>query len=508
MFRILLLLCLPFALFAQSEKNKLDFAPCGAPPGIDPWLLRYHDHPQDYASKGADTLWVALQIHLVAKNDGSGRYSYDRLLAAFCRLNTDYAQAGIQFYFKNPVNLIDNTTWYAHNSIPTGIEMMLTNNVPDALNIYFVQDPAGNCGYNLPYAGIAMNNTCAGPNDHTWAHEIGHALSLPHPFIGWEGKTYNYNLPTPELLTYDYTYFHDTLETTVPAPLDTALVEYVDGHNCTTAADLFCDTKPDYLSYRWTCNAQNTSTGKLKDPNGAEFYADGTLFMSYANDQCQNRFSDEQIAAMRANLYSEKLAWLSTLAPLPTVTEAPSDWLPENLTILPGVQTTLQWSAVPYATHYLVIGSRISSLAYQEFEAVTTDTTLLTPELVPNRKYYWKVRAFNDYSSCAPYSPTHNFTTGALSALEEPTLTNFRCYPVLLSKGASLQLECTDHMDEPIRQMLLVNALGQVVLQQSIQMVQGKAQVELPTTRWSPGMYQVLLLGASTPYVQRIILMP
>ncbi|MCB0574414.1 MAG: metalloprotease, partial [Saprospiraceae bacterium] len=102
-------------------------------------------------------------------------------------LNEDYAATGIRFYFKDDWNLINSTAWYQHANIPQGIDMMLTNNVPDALNAYFASNVAGNCGYNLPYAGVAVAHNCAATGDHTWAHEVGHALSLPHPFIGWEG---------------------------------------------------------------------------------------------------------------------------------------------------------------------------------------------------------------------------------------------------------------------------------------------------------------------------------
>lgn len=508
MLRILFFLCLPCFLLAQTEKNKYDFAPCGTPTGIDPWLLRFQQHPQDYASRSQDTLVVGVQIHLLAKDNGTGRFTTERLLDAFCRLNSDFAPAGIRFYFKNPWNLLNNSTWYAHDNIPKGIEMMLTNNFPDALNSYFVQDPAGNCGYNLPYAGVAINHSCANPSDHTWTHEVGHALAMPHPFIGWEGKVYSYSIPTPELLTYDYTYFHDTLETTVPAPLDTALVEFVDASNCAIAADRFCDTKPDYLSYRWNCNTNNNSPFKLKDPAGVEFEVDGTLYMSYAADECQNRFSPAQIEGMRANLNSEKLAWLSNAPALPdVVTTAENQW-PENLAVLPGIQTTLQWSAVPHATYYHVVGSRISSFALRDIETVTTDTSFLTPVLAPNRKYYWKVRAFNDYSTCAPYTDVRTFTTGLLSDSYEPTDADFACYPTLLTAGAALQLTCGEKTGTQAHQILVFDAMGRLMLQQNVAFVQGKAQLLLPDETWAAGMYQLVLLGARQAYTQRIVLAP
>ncbi|NJK83013.1 MAG: hypothetical protein HC912_03550 [Saprospiraceae bacterium] len=53
-----------------------------------------------------------------------------------------------------------------------------------------------------------MSKSCTGRGDHTWAHEIGHALSLNHTFYGWEAignidsTTYNFSLPAPENIRY------------------------------------------------------------------------------------------------------------------------------------------------------------------------------------------------------------------------------------------------------------------------------------------------------------------
>ena len=114
---------------------------------------------------------------------------------------------------------------------------------------------------------------------------MGHNLSIQHPFLGWEGNTFDYSLPTPTEVYYDYTYFQDTLilDTLI---IDTAFVELMDGSNCTFAADGFCDTPPDYLSNRWQCKPDSQSIILQKDPNGVDFYSDGINFMSYAFNVC------------------------------------------------------------------------------------------------------------------------------------------------------------------------------------------------------------------------------
>jgi len=129
----------------------------------------------------------------------------------------------------------------------------------------------------------------------------------------------NYNEPAPEKVTYDYTYFQDTLilDTLI---VDTTYVEKIDGSNCTFAADGFCDTKPDYIASRWNCDENSNGFTEQTDPNGEKFYSDGSLFMSYALDNCSNRFTEDQIAAMRANLIDEKPSYLgneNVIDPIP-----------------------------------------------------------------------------------------------------------------------------------------------------------------------------------------------
>jgi len=128
--------------------------------------------------------------------------------------------------------------------------------------------------------------------------------------------------------------------------------------------------------------------------------------------------------------------------------------------------------------------------------------------LVPNRKYYWKVRAFNDYSTCAPYTAARTFTTGLLSDSYEPTGADFACYPTLLTAGAALQLTCGEKTGTQAHQILVFDAMGRLMLQQNVPFVEGKAQLLLPAETWAAGMYQLVLLGTRQAYTQRIVLAP
>ncbi|MBX2890322.1 MAG: hypothetical protein KF734_05305 [Saprospiraceae bacterium] len=493
-FPLLALLMGFFPALAQ-EPGKHELAPCGTPPGLDPFLLEYLAYPEQFVEeRSSDTLKLGVQIHLLARDNGTGRFSPGQLLDAFCRLNLDFADTRIRLYFKNEWNLINNTGWYQHQTIPQGIDMMLTNNVEGALNSYFAANVAGNCGYNLPYAGVAMSHGCSGPNDHTWAHEVGHNLSLPHPFIGWEGKVYSFANPTPDTLTYDYTYFHDTIDTQIPAPLDTALVEYVDGSNCAIAADLICDTKPDYLSYRWDCDNQGKSLVQQKDPTGATFFSDGTLFMSYSFDKCANRFSDEQITIMRAALLNKKPDWLTDEQPQGDIEGTPTLLAPIGGQLSPTVGTVLQWSSVPNATRYVVQMSRFSNFSIRELDVVTSDTTWALGNLVANQNYYWRVRPFNDWYVCTTLSPSATFKSAVVVSTSAPDAEGWRCYPTLLTAGQPLTMETPVGWLHHSVQCSVYDAMGRMVWQSNQLVGSDRTLLHLPSASWAAGTYRLVVL--------------
>ncbi len=342
---------------------------CGTGQGRSAWLKDYQLKPNDFRKGGDTIIYVAMAVHIVGTNNGGGYYSEATFLDAFCLLNEYFLPSGIQFVISGDILYHNNTAYYDHATVLEGYEMMAEYNVPDALNTYFVGNPAGNCGYNLPYAGIANSNSCSGPNDVTWAHEVGHALSLPHPFLGWEGGVswdgsvdHNFSDPAPERVTYDYTFFQDTLilDTLI---IDTAYVERVDGSNCHFAADGFCDTPPDYLAVRWSCNGNGTSPTTQHDPADQVFQSEGSFIMNYANDDCQTRFSLEQQQAMRAFLYDQRAHWILVfIPPLPgQVTEVPNQVAPINGEIQNVFAAELSWEVVPEATQYVVQVSRLSS---------------------------------------------------------------------------------------------------------------------------------------------------
>jgi hypothetical protein len=502
-FILLITIGSPIAIQAQANWSH----PCGTPPGKSAWLKEYQRHPEAFARDNDTTLYVPLTIHLVGSDSGAGFFAMSGLKAAFCKLNEGFLDANIQFFIAGEINYLANSAWYSHETVLEGAEMMFTNNVAGTLNIYFVNDPAGNCGYNLPYAGIAMRKSCSGPNDNTWAHEIGHALAIPHPFLGWEGgisfdgsETHNYSNPAPETITYDYTFFQDTLiEDTLI--IDTAYVELIDGSNCQFAADGFCDTAPDYLAQRWFCSANGTSSTVQTDPNGETFQSDGSLIMGYSDDGCQNRFTEEQIAAMRADLYEENPDWISEEEPLEFVASTVTTFLsPTEGAEVPFDEVLLAWEPVANASQYILQISPLPTFGIRS-EYVIDETELVLTDLVADRTYYWRITPFNDYHFCAPISEVGTFTTTGVSNL--PTvegLTAFHIYPQPAKTGSEITADLTTQtsLNGNLR---LYSSLGELLWDLPFDYSPGKHSVSIPTTRLAAGLY---ILAVQTPNGQTV----
>ena len=423
---------------------------CGTLPEKSRWLEEYQLNPELFRSGGDTILIVPISLHIVLSDDGGNHPHYPNLFDAICQLNEDFEETGIQFYIKGDLNYIQSSIWTSHGTVLEGADMMFTHNIDSTINCYIVVDPAGNCGYNLPYAGIALAHNCIGEGQHTWSHEIGHNLSLPHPFLGWEGDIYNYNDTTPLTVTYDYTYFKDTLilDTLI---IDTALVEYVARINCIEAADGFCDTPADYLSYRWPCNVDNESNALQKDRDEVDFRSDGSLFMSYSFSNCQNRFSTDQMNAMRANLMDEKPELLVDPNPPQTISTIPEKIYPLEGEMVQYDDVELKWNSVESATGYLVQIARISEQNIWE-TAYTTDTFYHSNNMLQPFDYFWQIKAVNGSSACAPFSEMTLIDPADITAVNEiENWGQITLYPSIARSGGTLRLHFSD--DSNVRQL-------------------------------------------------------
>jgi hypothetical protein len=340
----------------------------------------------------------------------------------------------MRFYIAGDIQYIDSDTYLNVTSYSVTSGMISSNNVANTVNIYYTNLSAmGLCGFAYyPNSGpggpnnqgaVVMSFACSQPTGTTLAHELGHFFALPHTF---DRTSNNPQHPTnAELVTRNFN---------EPSPRISA--------NCNTAGDRFCDTPSDFIAYRWAC-----PTGAVAvDLNNDVIRPDSSYYMSYANDICTNRFSEQQITAMRNTLIGSNPSrgyLLANSAPVLTnITTAPNLLSPANGdSNITGNFAFFQWTSVEGAQFY--------HFKVYQFGGVLMDTLIqdtsflnLSTRLRPNRQLEWEVKAYNATSLCGPTSSRNNFRTGNFAPLsvEKSAFAELNVYPNPLPAGEMLQI--------------------------------------------------------------------
>jgi hypothetical protein len=283
----------------------------------------------------------------------------------------------------------------------------------------------------------------------------------------------------------------------------------MDGVDCDIAGDGFCDTPPDYLNFRWNCNGDGFSSTVQTDPNGVEFQSDGTLFMSYSNDACMNRFSDEQIEAMRANLLTEKADHLATELPdepfnvsaINIVSPEEGEQLDINENI------TFEWEPVPNATAYFLEITLFSPTNSALFSYLVEGTSFVVESLPKNRTIYWRLRPFNDSYTCGETGATASFETGetlvsSVASVEGINAVHLQPNPVRAASNLLVSIETNEMLDAEVA---IVNLAGQSQLVGNQSFAIGENKFEVSTENLSPGMYFLQLRSAQGLLSQKFV---
>lgn len=385
---LVFLISLCLQITAQISDQKFY---CSTSPKKSEWLTKFQHNPEAY-EKNNDILYIPLTIHILGTDNGEAYYPMQNLLDDLCYTNTLFAAADIQFFMEGEVLYINNSSWLVN---PPIVPMMNSNNVENTVNVYYVNDPSFGGFYSDEGNGVVVSRRTLTTIQSLLAHELGHSFSLPHTLHGWEASNY-----------FNYS-------SSAPAFIGGEQVERVDGSNCNTAADGFCDTPPDYLwlAY-WNCLPDGQSPVVQRDPTGATFQSDGSLIMSYSN--CGNRFSPMQIQAMRANITDIQSNLLYNQNPPDNVSnEAIGLINPAQGTMInPSEPLLLEWEAVPNATQYLVHLTFLPYFSTVYDEYLVEDTTLTINTLAPNKNYRWRVRPYHAFHTCVSFSQEGQFSTG------------------------------------------------------------------------------------------------
>lgn len=467
---------------------------CGTT-GASEWFKWYVQHRDEFSQDrgGSDTTWlyVPVTVQITGTDEGTGYFNTELAIRDLDNMNRQYEPAYIRFYLMpgDPFRFLNSSYWNDHGW-DGGANLIQTNKLPNRLNAFVVKNPAGNCGYSWMDA-IVLGKNCSGVKNTTWAHEAGHHFSLPHPFLGWESETWDYNEPAPQFVGGNE-------------------VEKTDGSNCHEAGDYFCDTRPDYLNYRWSCNQDHESTTLEHDPDGVPFRSDASLYMGYALDECASRFTPEQIAAMRANLMTEHSSYLQITQPLQ---EIPDD---QPVELISPVDTqyvqynnaTFTWNPVPNASLYTIeVGLHETMLPSFVWQTVYNTTTLTITKNIPNNKLlYWRVRPYSEWDLSKQLAPqqvgvfrTKNFA--ATNDLESVVVAELTPNPVPQGTPAMLHLTSDDNMEARLQ---ITDATGRRIYFENVQLGIGDNLIEVPTANLNAGLYFLSLQNQLGTILKRL----
>lgn len=443
-----------------------------------------------------NTVYVPVTINLIGSSGGGGAHKPEEAIKMLCRLNEDFADQNIYFFLNGNVRFLYDD--YLHSdSYDWGVMNAMGNaKVPNTLNIFVnsnVSQPVA--GYYSPSEDFVwMGTSYANGSSTTITHEVGHFLTLPHTFYGWEG------INAPSLYSMS----------PAPADINGYPVENFARDNCAVAGDGFCDTEADYISFRYNCPFVTL----VQDPTGTVITPDPSYFMSYSSDNCMSRFSQEQKDAMRADITQR--GWLNVPAPTNLATISADSILalfPTNgalVTPLNSVRFEWDTRGATSATKWVfnlertVLGMPVETVLYtiingQNFVNVPAS------EFMSNRDYKWSVVPYSNAYTCAGKSADFTFRTSIVSGIESADSEIFKTeiFPNPTSETVQLRISA----EKLTKAILRINAAdGRTVLENnSFEIESGINTYQLDISSFATGFYTVQVLTESGVVTEKLV---
>jgi len=486
--------------FAQSSDL---FEVCGLRAEDDAQLIQRTRAAIDYIDQGHlnrnEIRYLAIVVHAIHRNDGSGGATDDMIKDGICKLNENFISYGTNLqFFLTEINQIYNTPAY-ENHWQSGQSTFQQEKNNQVINIYIPAsadfDPSDNfsvAGYYLPGSDWIV----VGPNNlagSTLAHEIGHYLSLPHPFRGWDNEFYDPAVHGEQVGTYAPGGFGQ----------NQIFNELQDGSNCQNAADLICDTPADYNHFgpSWGCNY----TGGARDPNGDKIDPDEHNLMAYFTGCTSKILSQGQIDVVNAdidlriaqgNLYEIDNPSLGPVGE--SVNLLPAD----EAIIINNANIEFEWSSAENADSYELWIDWLPSFALDPVIINTSDTsfTFDGSGLIPNKKYFWRVKPSQEFDFCTDFSAnTAFFTTivNGLNVVEDKMALSV--FPNPVQEGALVNLEW--NTPEAVVDWEVIDRVGKVVQRQQ----SSSGNTTLSLTDLSTGIYWITGKSESKKVIEKIV---
>ena len=499
LFSLLLLLALPLAMWSQSR------GACGTVESEA--FMDNLRHLKGQIAEGlldtrdGDIIYVPVKFHITTKGDGTKGVSEQLVLDALCHLNESYADQDIQFYIYQGFNYIkNNVVW---NDPGESVLIMEANKESKAMNVYIGENPVGSSGlgttlgyYSPGYDWIVMRRSEINGYSGTFPHEVGHYFNLAHPFRGWD-------------CTYWQAGVHGNPVNILNAPCNPNIpIEFADGSNCEVAGDLLCDTPADYnfgfIDPEGDCNYNLNCMDYNGDPMGPM----ENNFMGYYIPCPEYQFTTQQKEVVAARL-AQRMPALATnyTPPSTTIESAPSLVQPAKGSTTDAYNNVaFEWEPVAGANQYLLEIDLATSFTVLPIRMVVWGTFKVVQGLQSNRQYYWRVRPFNGYQTCAPLSERWDFKTGTAINTVEPTyVTNWMVRPNPVSAGQSLQVEM--NTSERFDAIVTLRSLsGQALHTVQTAFAAGNSTLEIPTSGLANGMYFLTVQSQGGMLNERVVI--
>lgn len=441
--------------------------------------------------------YVPIHFHLVGNAAGTGKQKERFVLDQLCQLNESYAAMDVQFYLDAHPTYglfdlsINNDNVYDEQS---NTFIMQNRRNLNAVNVFVVNSIPNNgslgtvLGRYVPQNDwlLVIKSQINGNGNGTLDHELGHYFSLQHTFIGYETNPFDSSDPTWPIAP-------------VIAPLGGYTTERMDGSNAATAADEIEDTPPDY-NFGFGADATNCAQYALgaKDPLGVLVDPMENNFMGYFIGCDDYAFTPGQMDVVNADIQSPQRNYLdNTFTPAATSITTPTDLLIAPI----GGETTqyfdnvlLQWNTVAGATKYLIeidITTSYSTPNYKYF--ITDGTSLVVESLLSNKSYYWRVRPFNEYATCA-IARQQTFKTPLTSNINEVEgLSSWQVWPNPVQEAQNVNVAIQAEIDFEAN-INVFDAIGRRVQGlQGVRINSGLNNITLSTESMPNGLYFIVL---------------
>jgi len=268
-------------------------------------------------------------------------------------------------------------------------------------------------------------------------------------------------------------------------------VEYADGRNCAVAADMICDTPPDYgFTSSRGCDCCEMIYD-VWDRNGDKIEPMVNNVMAYSKGCNERIFTDLQVAAMITDYESPRRARLrnnvsaNEYQPIVDDPELLSPVAAETVEFYDNV--LLEWEPVLHAESYVIKISISGTL----LEYNSNETELLLTDLKPNSIYIWSCLPLNKFGACLEPIESYFFTgEGSTLTKDLENIQHIEIYPNPIGREGQLYIRDANNSSSEAA-IKIINVRGKVIHESRIYLNGNTVQLNAELNAIESGVYYI-----------------